>query len=289
MKTDPQNSLLPPSRPMIGISLMLLSMLIIPSADGIMKYLSGSHSVLLLLWARFLALTLLTLPVALHRRQSLFRIRFFFQTIRALFFVGALLSYFTAISRIPLVDALGAALITPILATVLAVVILKERLNRSKKIALVLGFFGAMIILRPGVSMDIGMLFALGAGFMYACFMIMTRMAVQSSPPFIILAFQSFIGVFVLTPFALMEWEMLTFDEIGLVIAMALISLLVNLLMLNAFRFAQASTLSPFAYFELISTTIVGFFFFGDFPDWITWLGISVIVLGGLNLIERRQ
>ncbi|MBF0277371.1 MAG: DMT family transporter [SAR324 cluster bacterium] len=288
-KNDAPDSSLPSTRPIIGISLMLLSILIIPFSDGIMKYMSVSYSVVFVSWARFLAITMLMLPLAIHRRHSFLKFRFYFQTFRALFFVAALLLYFTAISRISLVDALGASLLAPIFATVLAVVFLKERLNLKKKIAIFLGFLGAVIVLRPGLSMDIGTIYALIAGFMYACFLVMTRMAVQTSSPFIILAFQSFVGTILLTPFALMEWEQIEVEGMALVFAMALISLSVNLLSLNAFRFAQASTLSPLVYFELVSATLIGFFFFKDFPDWITWLGISVIVIGGLSLIEGKK
>ena len=137
--------------------------------------------------------------------------------------------------------------------------------------------------------MDIGMLYAFGGGFVYACFLVMNKMAVQSSPPLIILAFQSMVGLVLLAPFAVMEWEVIGLEAIALILLMSLISMAVNLLSLNAFRFAQASTLTPLVYFELVSATLIGFFFFDDFPDWITWLGISIIVVGGLQLVERKS
>ncbi len=113
--------------------------------------------------------------------------------------------YFLSIARIPLATAASTYFAGPIIAVVLSVVVLKERMTSRKALSLTLGFVGSMVILRPGGSTDPGILLALGAGVFFAFYLIATRQVAQESDPIKTLAFQCVAGTVLLTPQAILS------------------------------------------------------------------------------------
>jgi drug/metabolite transporter (DMT)-like permease len=277
-------------QPMLGVALMVLAMLLVPVADAIGKYLSGSHSPLWISWVRYIAGSAFVLPVALlRRRRGRFgRVQVLAQATRAIFLMGGMVLYQMGIARVPLTDALGAALIAPIVAIALATLMLGEPLRWRRIGAVLLGFVGALLIVRPGPSLNPGILFALGSGASMGCYLVATRSVAQASSPLDTLAFQYALGTALLAPLGLSRWTALTAVELPLILLMGLLSVAFNFFVVAAFRQADASTLSPLVYVELLGTTMIGFVVFGDFPSLVTWSGIGLIVVGGLMLIERR-
>lgn len=270
---------------------MAIAMLTIPCADGIGKYLSTSHSPLFLGWARYAAGAAFIIPTAFAASggDRITREQVPLQSLRAVFLVGSVSFYYLAIARIPLADALGAYFIGPILATLLAVAFLKEPLQPRRLLAVAAGFVGALLIARPGVTMSAGMAYALAAGCCMGCYMVVTRAIARASSPLAILAFQYVSGSILLLGPALLQWSTPTQEELLLIVLMGLVSAVSHLLVITAFRFAEASVLSPLIYLELVGTTVFGFLVFGQLPSLVTWLGIGLVVAGGLGLIQRHQ
>ena len=277
--------------PLPGILLMALAMLLIPLVDGLAKHLSASHSPLFISWARYAAACLFVLPtaVALHGRRALPRSGLGPHVLRTAFLMAAMTLYFLAIARIPLATAISAYFIGPIVASLLAVLILGERLTLRKGLALLLGFSGALLILRPGQAVSPGILLAMGSGVFFALYLIATRLASRNSDPVKTLAFQCLLGAALLTPQALWSWALPPPEELPLFLAMGLLSAASHVLSIAAFRHAEASTLAPLVYLELVATAAVGFFFFGEVPGLFVWCGAAVIVAGGLLLIHRPR
>lgn len=295
-----RTSAAPQSQQMLGVCLMITAMLVIPVADGIAKRLTAAYTPAFVTWVRFLSSALLALPMvaAIHRRPVMSLREVPPHAARTVFLVGSALLYYIAVSTVPLVNALGAYFVAPIVASLLSVAVLREPFDRWKAGALGLGAAGTCLVLRPGVMMSVGMLFALGAGLSQACFLVATRKAALTSPPLITLAFQFVFGAILLAPIALADVHRPTYGDLSLMGLMGAASVGSHLLSINAFRFAHTTTLSPLVYVELVGSTIIGWTLFRDFPTAVTWLGIATIVLGGLCLfegsrrmarIERRQ
>lgn len=278
-------------RGLLGLALMTLAMLSIPLVDGLAKYLSADHSPLYIAWARYAVACLIVLPLALalKGRQALPRRRLGPHFLRTVFLMGAMTCYFVAIAEIPLATAISAYFVGPIVATALAVLLLGERLTWRKGVAVVLGFAGALLIVRPGGGIEPGILLALAAGGLFACYMIATRMASLSADPIQTLAFQCLVGALILTPQALWTWSVPDSGQLWLFAAMGLFSAGSHLLSITAFRYADASSLAPLVYLELVGTAAIGFLVFDELPDLLVWLGASVIVASGLLLIRRRE
>lgn len=280
-----------PSRQTYGVILMALAMLTIPLVDGLAKHLSTNYSPLFLGWARYAVASLIVLPFATRTYGSEI-----FPTeqriphlLRTLFLVAAMTLYFLSIARIPLATAVSTYFVSPILAVMLSILVLKERMTSWKALSLTLGFVGSMVILRPGGSTDPGILFALGSGICFAFYMIATRQAAQESDPIKTLVFQCVIGTILLTPQAILSWSAPVWSDLLFFAALGGFSVISHILSIMAFRLASASRLAPLVYLELIGSILVGYLAFREFPDGPTMIGACLIVLAGLLLLPRQD
>ncbi len=283
----------PPRKTALGIALMAVAMLVIPGADAIAKYLNASYSPLFLSWGRYAAALAFVLPVAAivlarGRMPRLGWRALLSQLLRTAFLVAAMTLYYVAIADVPLADALGAYFVAPIVAMLLASALLREALDRRKLAAAVLGFAGALLVVRPGTQASAGMLLALASGCLMACYLVLTRVTAQATAPVLTLAIQVTLGTVLMTPLAILEWTVPEPDAIALILVSGALSAASNLLTIMAFRVAPVATLSPLVYLELVGATALGFLVFGDVPTVATWAGIAIIVAAGLSLVRRR-
>jgi drug/metabolite transporter (DMT)-like permease len=269
---------------------MVLAMLSIPLVDGLAKHLSIVYSPLFLGWARYVVASLVVLPIAaaIHgvrvfpaeRRRS--------HVLRTVFLAASTSLYFLAIAHIPLATAISAFFVGPIIAVVLSIVVLKERMTARKALSLAAGFAGAIVILRPGGALDAGILLALGSGICFAFYLIATRHAAQDSDAIKTLAFQCVAGTILMTPQAILTWSTPAWGDLLFFAGLGLLSAISHLLSITAFRLADASTLAPLVYVELIGAALIGYLAFGEIPGPLTIVGAALIVAGGLILLQRR-
>jgi len=282
---------LPPTRTTQGIALMTLAMLSIPLCDGLAKYLSSSYSPLFISWARYAVACLVVLPVAaaLHGRRVFPAEQHVFHGLRTVFLVAAMTLYFLAVARIQLATAISAYFVAPIVAMALSIFVLRESMTWRKGISLGLGLVGSMVILQPGGTLDPGILLALGAGVLFALYMIATRQASQASDPVKTLAFQCVVGALLLSPQAVATWAWPAQSDLLFFAGLGLFSAFSHLLSIVAFRLADASTLAPLVYLELVASAAIGYLAFGDIPGPTTVIGAALIVAAGLILLRRRK
>lgn len=274
-----------------GVLLMSAAMLIIPAVDGLAKHLSAFYSPLMIGWCSFLAASVLVTPVAVrkhglaifppeHRRLHLLRLAFL---------LLAATLYYLAVARIPLATAVSAYFIGPIVASVLAVAVLGEKFTPAKLISLGLGVAGALVILQPGgAAPDPGLLLAFASGFAFACFQVTTRKIAGGAGPFQTLAFQYLVGLVLLAPQAALAWTTPEPEHLWLFAAMGTIGVATHILAVLAYRRAEASTLAPLSYLELLGSTAIGFLVFGDLPGGPVILGAALIVGAGMILLPRK-
>ena len=274
-----------------GIGFMVGAMTVIPMVDGTAKYLSGEYSPLFISWARYAVACVVVLPIAFLRLGTdLFPTKDIgAQTLRTLFLLAAMTLYFLSISQVHLTTALSAYFIGPVVTLFLSILFLGERLTKRKISALFLGLAGSLVILRPDAGFNSGVLMAFGAGVFFALYLIATRMTAGRSDPFQTLVFQCVLGAVLLLPQAVWSWSTPQPEVYLLFLALGVISALGHGLSIIAFRYAEASTLAPLVYVELIGTSIVGFLIFDEIPDGATVLGATCIVLAGVISLPRSR
>lgn len=203
----------------------------------------------------------------------------------------AMLMGFTAVIHLPLADATTIAFAKSMFTTILAILILGEVVGPRRWFAVIVGFVGVLIVLRPGSDSDafsIYGLMALGGAACAALVMVIIRKLSQTDLPMTLLAYQG-IGVgLVMVPPAIYFWQTPTWTELGLLCAMGAVSVVAQIGNILAFRAGEASAIAPFEYIRLIHVVILGFFLFGDWPDWQMFLGAAVIVGASVYTMHRE-
>jgi drug/metabolite transporter (DMT)-like permease len=197
--------------------------------------------------------------------------------------------FFFSISMISLTEALTLHFISPVIVTILSVLILRESVGIRRWIAVFLGFIGALIVIRPGFNeINIATLAAFGSGAAYAFYIISTRRLSMDSP-LLTLVFTGITGALLISLVVPFYWTWLSSGQWFLLISLASIGSFAHLLMIISFRYAEASKLAPFAYFEIVTNVLIGFFYFQDFPNKWIWIGLSFIVLSGVYISLRES
>lgn len=284
----------PAERVLLGIGLMALGVSVLPLMDGIAKLLAGDYAVLQVVWGRFAFHLLWLVPVLAWRarRDALVSRHPGLQLLRGMFLLGATTCFFAALVWMPIADALALLFISPMVTTVLAPVVLRERVGRWRWSAVAAGFIGALIIVRPGVGVfQWAALLALAAGVCHGCYLLTTRRLSGSTRPLVTLLYTALPG-FLATSLALpLVWTPPTPQDWMLMAAMGAFAVSGHFLVIRAFEHAPATIVAPIGYAEIVAATAVGYVGFGDLPDAWTWAGIAVIVASGLviTLRERRR
>jgi drug/metabolite transporter (DMT)-like permease len=272
---------------------MLAAMMVLPMQDGVVKLLSETLPVPMVVWARYLFHLLLLLPLLWWRLAPAERVprKPGLQLLRATTMLASGLLFFLALAQLPLVDTLALFFISPLMVTLLAPLVLKERVGWVRRVAAVIGFLGVLIVLRPGsVAYGPYALLALSSGVANALYLMVTRQLAGAAAPLATMTFGTLFGTLVLSAWVLPRWTTPSEPEWLWMVTLGTLAMIGHYLAVKAFDFAPASTLAPLTYASVASATMVGYLFFSELPDAITWVGIAVIVASGVvvSLRERR-
>lgn len=277
------------SRPLLGVALMALGVSILPLMDGLAKHLSAEYHVVQVTWARYLfhflllaALLLWRLPLRelVPRHPGL-------QMLRSGCLLSTTLCYFGAIAFLPLANALALAFIGPLVSTALSPWLLGERAGPGRWLAVVVGFAGTLVVIRPGwAAFEWASLLGVGAGVSYGLYQLTTRRLSGSGRPSVTLFYTSVFGFAVLSLMVAPFWTAPDLVGWGGMLAMGSVGALAHFLIISAFEYAPAPVLAPVSYMEMAAAVLVGWLVFGDFPDAFTWTGIALIVLSGLLVVS---
>ena len=271
---------------------MLAATALLPVMDGMAKHLSQSYPLLQVVWARYFFHLLTMLPLLLWRygARSLWPRRPHVQFLRGALLLAATMLFFAAIAQMPLANALSLFFVSPLVVTALAPFLLGERVGWPRRIAVIAGFIGVWIVMRPGTSeFDLTGLLAVGAGTVHALYLLTTRKLSGSAPPLVTLAYTALVGAVGMSFVTLFFWQTPSLADLGLMVLMGLFAAAGHLMVIWAFDLAPASLLAPAGYFEIVTATIVGLVVFGDFPDGWTWVGVAVIVTSGVVISLREH
>lgn len=271
---------------------MIAAMSVVPFMDVIAKELSGHLPLMQIVWARYFFHFCLILPVVLLRygpRQLLPR-RPLLQLLRGALLLASTILFFAAIARMPLADALALVFVSPLVVTALSPWLLGESVGLRRRIAVIVGFLGAMLIVRPGVDgLQWPALLALGAGCVFGLYILSTRRLAGSAPPLVTLTYTAAVGALVMSFIAPSDWVTPSLTDLGAMGLMGLIAATGHFLLIKAFDYAPASLLAPFTYSEIIMTTFLGLVVFGDFPGPWTWAGVAILIGSGLYISLRER
>ena len=197
---------------------------------------------------------------------------------------------FVAFSGALLADATALVFSAPLFTLLLSIPVLSERINRPKIFAVLTGFLGVILITRPGFNNVSPALYAaLGSAIFFSIVTVWLRRLNQTVHPLAISFYYNLTGTLV---FFLWSWSSgwsEAWSEIhGMLLLLGLIGIVQQVMLSYSFRFAEASLLAPFDYLSLPLALVFGYWFWNEFPDWLSLLGSTIILISGMMLMLRH-
>ena len=284
-----------------GIVLMLAFCVLAPLLDTASKLATAEIPVGQITAARFLVQGALMAPMALFMRLPLAispRIAGLI-TLRACFLIASTYGFVAGVQVMPIADALAIVFIEPFILLILGHFLFGNPVGPRRIIASVIGFAGALLVIQPSlVHYGTAALYPLISAFCFAFYMLVTQAIATSVHPVTQQLHTSIAGSLLCLP--VMLWANGTgITELDPVTPQGLYWLWLfgvgfwaaasHLCMTIALKFAPASTLAPLHYLEIVTAVAIGYLVFGDFPNLLTWAGISIIVASGLYIIHRER
>jgi|TARA_B110000967_G_scaffold187279_1_gene209096 drug/metabolite transporter (DMT)-like permease len=276
---------------MKAIIFSLLGWMVLPIMDGFAKYLSADLPVLQITWARYFFTVAFTLPVMFffYRKQLVWSDKPKLQIVRGLILLCANVCFFYSISVISLAKALTLAFIAPLIVTAFSPILLGEKVGLRRWTAVIIGFIGSLVVIRPGiVEINLASLAALGTGIMYGFYLIITRKLSTSDNPLLTLLITGLVGGLIASIIVPFIWVKPSLNQWSMMAAIGIFACIGHLFLILSLKYADASKLAPLGYTEIIPNVIIGYYFFGNFPDNWTFLGLFIIIFSGIY-ISRRE
>lgn len=283
-------------RPVLGVALKLTSVVLLGTMAACVKQLGQSVPSGQIIFVRG-AISIALLAVLAWQVEGLHLLKarnWRSHALRSLCGTVSMFCLFTALALLPFADVTGITFSAPMFLTLLAMLFLGERIHAYRWSALGIGFLGVLIIVGPHLRFEsgssIGALVALAAAIFSALAMIFLRsMSAGGREHAITITFYFSLTSMVfagLTAFA--GWPMPTATEWRLLLAAGVLGVLGQLVMTYSYRYAEASTIAPLDYANLIVAVLYGYFFFDETPGLSTWIGASLVVAAGLVILWRE-
>ncbi|MFL2558620.1 MAG: DMT family transporter [Arenicellales bacterium] len=273
-----------------GIGWMLLSGIMFIGVTGIVRYLGDEMHPIQAAFIRYAFGIVLVVPVILRvGLYGLLSTRIHLHASRGLVHGIGVMLWFYAMSRLPIAEVTALGFTTPIFTTAGAMLILGERVKNYRVAGILVGFIGALIVLRPGLRIiDFGAVAMLIAAPLFACSLLMAKVATKTESSSVIVALLSIFCTLTLLPLALVYWRPPTTEEWSLLFLTAIFATLGHYCLTRAFQSAELSALQPFTFLQLVWATLLGLVVFSEQPDLWLWLGAGVIVFSA-TWIGRQE
>ncbi len=282
--------------PRRGIACMLAGCLLLTMNDAVVKWVSGEFQLGQVLASRGLAaVIIIVLVLSWRRRFNIHRVRYpGLQIIRAGLMIASTFLFVSGLRVMPLAENIAVAFVGPIFVTALAPLFLAEQVGWRRWSAVLVGFAGVLVMLRPdggwgGGSLNWAALFPAGAALCGAFRDILTRRISHEEASGTTL-FYSTLGVAlagaIAAPFG---WQPPGLADLALFGLAGFLLCTAHFLHIETFRFAEAALVAPFKYSSLLWAMAIGFLIWGDVPDGWTVLGAALLIGSGLYIFNRES
>lgn len=264
---------------------MLGGMFLFAAVDTQAKFLTTDFHPVQVIWFRQLGLLAGVIVLLCIKGPSILRSeQQKLQITRGTLSIGSALFFVFAIKYAALADAIAVSFVVPFFVTILGAVILKEAVGIRRWSAVVIGFIGALIIIRPGTdAVHPAVLLVVFAAFFFALRQIIGRLLADTDRTVTTVAYTAIIGSLLITlPLPLVWQTPQSSTHILLIIGMTVLAAAGEVMVIKALEVAEAVAVAPIHYTLIIWGTFYGFIVFGQFPDLWTWVGTSIIVSAGI-------
>ncbi len=270
-----------------GIWLMVATVLTFAVQDGFSRLLAGNYNTLMVVMVRYWIFAAFVLVMALRRpggmRAAIRSNRLAAHVLRAVLLVFEISIIVWGYTKIGLIASHAVFAICPLVVVALSGPLLGERISWQRWGAVAVGCVGVLIILRPGAGVFVWpALLPLASAFMFALYIILTRLTTRDEPGFAAFFWPPVIGAVLMTAIGLPQWQAVTPRDWLFLAVYGLLSVLSNWLMQKTYEAAEASSVQPFAYLQIVFVTLIGLTFFQEKLALQVVIGTAVVVMAGL-------
>jgi drug/metabolite transporter (DMT)-like permease len=284
----------PRQLPLLGIALKLASVVVFAGMTVCIKYLGRDIPPGQTIFVRgLISIAVLALIAwGTNRLYLLKTSNWRAHALRSLAGTVSMFCLFTAVTLIPLADLTAISFTAPLFLTVLAMLFLGERIHRFRWTALGIGFLGVIVTIGPHLSFaegkSVGVLIALGAAGFSAIAMVFLRSMSGGEHAITITFYFSLTFMICAGLTSLQGWPMPTATQWLLIVLAGLFGVVGQVLMTYSYRYAEASTIAPLDYSNMIVAIVAGYAFFDEIPSLSIWIGAPLILGSGLIILWRE-
>ncbi|WP_417269650.1 DMT family transporter [Celeribacter sp.] len=273
-----------------GILFMLVSVTSFSLMDAVAKLLGQRIDVSQVLFARYGGQLIIVLVLFRNSLPRLLRTDYpRLQWIRGMFQLAAAACFFIALKSVGLPEATAVADLAPVMITLGAALILKERVGPRRAFGIAAAMVGALIVIRPtGAVFTPASLWPLGSALCLSGYALATRYIGKSEPPQTALLYSGIFGTAVMALIIPFRWVSPDATAWTLIALIGVIGTFAQLMMIQAYSSGEASAVAPFSYAGLITASLWSVLIFDAWPDTYTVLGALVIVSAGLYVWHRE-
>jgi drug/metabolite transporter (DMT)-like permease len=276
-------------RVLIGILYMCAAGSLFPVMNGLVKELGAAYDSVQVVWARTLGHLIFVLILFAPKRGlvAIFKSeKLPWQIGRSLLLLASTMMFFTAVTQIPLAKAASISFTAPLIVTLLALPMLGERIGASRLVAALIGFAGVLVVIRPGSELfQWASLLIVGSSCCYALYQIFTRKVAGFDAPEVSVVYSALVGTLVTSLIVPFIWTTpASWRDVLIMASLGVLAGLGHYCVAQSLTWAPANIVSPFQYFQMVGSVIVGYLMQGHLPDGYTWLGSAVIIASGLYI-----
>jgi drug/metabolite transporter (DMT)-like permease len=276
-----------------AIALTLLTVSVFGVQDAMSKVLMQSYSPFQITMMRYWGFALFSLVLVMRQgplREALRSRLPVWQVVRGTLLIVEIWCFARALQTVPLGELQAISLIYPLLVTLFAIPLLGEKVGVFRIVAVVIGFAGAMIIVRPGgLPLDWGVGFAVLSSTLYSIYIIITRKVSGVDSAATSMAYTGLMGLLLSSAAGMFFWQPMAWSDVLIVCCIVVTTCLGHGLMIFALSMAPASVVQPFNYFSLPWAIFLSAMVFGHWIDGWSLLGAAVIVFAGLVVMARER
>jgi len=275
-----------------AIVLMIISVGLLAGVDSVVKIAGreGMHPVQIVFFRNLFGLLALA-PYFMRFGFGQMRTkRLKMHFLRGAIHVTAMISWFWALTLIPLAEATALGFMAPAYIAIGAILFMGERSHLNRWIAILIGFAGMLVILRPGfIEISLGAALVIYGTIAISAAKILAKSLTRTDAPTAIVAYWSLIVTFLSFFPALFFWSWPSWELLAWLAVVGVISSLGHITMTVSYRDGDLTAVEPATFFRLIWAALFGYFFFAEIPELWTWIGSAIIITGALMLMRSER
>lgn len=277
-----------------GIILMILATLSFALQDGLSRFLAGNYNVYMIVMIRYWFLFILVVFVASRSQKGLLKTAstnfLLLQILRGILLAFEIIVSVHAFVYIGLINTSAIFSSYPLIATLLSIPILKEVIGWKRFTAILFGFLGVLLILRPGSGIfSLYMFLPVCSAFAFAIYAILTRYVSKMDSPETSFFWTGLVGIIAMTGVGVWFWEQPNAIDWLWILLLCIFSTLGHFLLIKSYDLASVSIVQPFSYFHLIFISFIGFLMFGEPLTLNIILGSIIVICAGIFTLKRQK